>query len=292
MPQYRFRWENIDPGLLRAFVDPEVADADVVGVLRATFGARPKHPFVAELWPLLRDDWLSADPSRRERVVQRLRDAGLGRAGIDVTGADGQMAYLASCRNSATLRTVVLDEFIAMGEARSGTAGAAVVKPAPAPSSLPEVDQAAAGPALSEPQNPDELRAAIVATLQRLLHVDEVVVDDDGDIPIRWGSAVVFVRVLDELPVIRCFSFVLSGVPVTVALRDAVNEVNQTHILAHAYWVDDTVVVSADCFASPYSQAAFVNVLNAVAETADTLDDDLAARFGATAPPGSAAGYL
>lgn len=281
MPRYRFRWENLDPAVLRALAAHDGStDEERARSLRATFGARPRADFVAETWPTLRDVWLAADAARRARVVRRLRAAGLGRDDIDVATDLGQVRYLASCRNSSTLRAVVLEELIAAGEG-----GSASDAPAPGgarptePAAAPQVDEQAVATALTHPENPEQLRAQVAATLQALLQTDELLIDEDGDIPLGWGSVTVYVHVLDDAPVVRCWAVVLDGVTLTTALRDAINEINRTRWLVKALWADGLVVLTADVFASPYVGDHVVNVLRALADTADALDDELAATF-------------
>lgn len=433
MPRYRFRWENLDPSLLEALC-PDARDVEGrVERLRATYGARPKADFVAEVWPVLRDRWLPADEQRLATVVQALRGAGLGRTDIDVTTPQGCATYLQSCRNAASLRSIVLAEVIRAGEGSSaslvkrvppawpefeaslaialagltkdqflvltlkGTGrlvqfaaqgsdgmraeavsnaflqgddrltqleidallaagwraptsdasatasedpdgspnfwrewpdpvpcdevahaaiavlrdidgaphagfvqieafdahGAAVAVPALGiDAKVPAVDERAAAPLLTRPRDPDELRKAVHRVVTSLSE-DAVVFDEDGDIPISWGSARLYVRVLEELPIVRIFSPIVSGIAITSQVREAVNDVNRDRSVVRALWSDDTVVVTADLFAATFSEDNFVNVLHAVAETADELDDDFAARFTDQSPgrPGYG-GYL
>ncbi len=450
MARYRFRWEHFDNDLLRALAgDSGLADEDVLSVLRARYGARPKDDFVAATWPTLRDVWLAGDAARRASVARCLRAAGLGRADADLTTAKGQAAFLASCRNSPRLRAIVLEEFIAAGEhprpttlapkaaaawreleralasvlaaltedqfliisvkgtgreregdrrgagyyvqfaaqGRHGYRAEAVSNvflvgrerlgarqrrtlvslgwhpptnrggrprrddegspnyfvdwPATAPvaqlaelavrtlrevydvthpgslqyqafdadgrelvlpmlglkrepAEVPAVDERVVGVVPAVPQNPAELREAVGDTLRSLLDTDELIVDEDGDIPIRWGSAVVYVRVLDEIPVIRCFSTVLTDVEPTAELRDAVNDFNRSHPLVKAVWTEHAVVVASELFAVPFVADTFINLLHLLAQTADAVDDELRARFAGrpATHPSSSAGYL
>ncbi len=431
MPTYRFRWENIDPLLIEALCPEEDTHEDRISWLRASYGARPRADFIADVWPILRDTWVLPQPELRDGVIAQLREAGLGDMTVDVATADGCAEYLKSCRNATTLRSIVLDELIRAGEDSSITAkpvsndwtpfeaalatalaglaedqflilsiknpgadddaprfvrfvqfaaqgaygmrveaisneflhdadrleqpqidalradgwlaptsgagdtpetdpdgspnfwrqwenpvpmhkvahlavtalrdvygaphpgfltveaydteGNAVAVPdlqfEPTPDA-PAVDEGTAAPLLLRPTDPEELRRAVHASLTRLLQADEIVVDDDGDIPIRWGSAALYVRVLDDHPIVRIFSPILTDIVITPQVREAVNEVNRDRPLVSAMWIDDTVILVAEVFAATFSEDNFVNVLHALAETADELDDDFSTRFG------------
>ena len=55
---------------------------------------------------------------------------------------------------------------------------------------------------------------------------------------------------------------------------------NRDRLIVCAMWVDDAILLTADVFAATFSEDNFVNVLNAIAEAADELDDDFSTRFG------------
>ena len=132
----------------------------------------------------------------------------------------------------------------------------------------PAVDEGTAAPLLLRPTDPEELRRAVHASLTRLLQADEIVVDDDGDIPIRWGSAALYVRVLDDHPIVRIFSPILTDIVITPQVREAVNEVNRDRPLVSAMWIDDTVILVADVFVAAFSEDNFVNVMHDVSAVA------------------------
>jgi hypothetical protein len=144
---------------------------------------------------------------------------------------------------------------------------------------VPVVDESVVQLTLSRPQNADALRAEVMGCLGGILDTDEITVDADGDVPIRWGSAVVYVRVLEHAPVVRMVSVVLTGAAPSGALREAVNDINRDQILVRALWHDDAVLLTADMYASPFVDEHLVNVLRIVADMADALDDEMHNRF-------------
>ena len=83
--------------------------------LRSRYGEPPSAEFVTELWPVLRDGWVTREPVAREMIVEGLRAARLGKTDIKVSSRAGQMRYIRSCRMSDTLRKVVLEALITVG---------------------------------------------------------------------------------------------------------------------------------------------------------------------------------
>jgi hypothetical protein len=95
-----------------------------VAALKSTFGPEPGPDFVRVAWPVLRDRWLGADADARADVVAGLRAAGLGDHETPPRGADAQLRYLRSCRNTGRLRTTVLERFLELGERPASKPGA------------------------------------------------------------------------------------------------------------------------------------------------------------------------
>ena len=115
MPSYRFRWEQLPSRLTRRLASDLQLDGVPAAALRKAYGARPGEDFVRDAWPLLRDHWLAKDRAARRVVMTMLRERRLGNMDLPVGNRQEQIDYLRSCRNSATLRQVVIDEFRAAG---------------------------------------------------------------------------------------------------------------------------------------------------------------------------------
>ncbi|MBA3798768.1 MAG: hypothetical protein H0X18_06670 [Geodermatophilaceae bacterium] len=115
MSRYRFRWEQLPSSLTRRLARGLQLDGEPASALRKAYGTRPGDDFVRDAWPLLRDEWLAKDGPARRSVVTLLRERKLGGTDLPVGNRQEQLRYLSSCRNSATLRQVVLDELHAHG---------------------------------------------------------------------------------------------------------------------------------------------------------------------------------
>jgi hypothetical protein len=124
------------------------------------------------------------------------------------------------------------------------------------------------------------LRQQVYATLQRLLGTEELFIDDDGDIPIREGSAVVFVRVNDDPPFVQLFSPLLVEVPESLALYRRLSELTRGRYLVRFHYFDGTVVVGIDLFAEPFVSDHLGIATALLTGMADDLDSELQAEFG------------
>lgn len=111
-----FAWTNLSKSTME-----ELARAAGLRVTRAQadlterYGAIPDERLIEELWPVLREGWVRREPVARRMIVEGMRGGGLGDLSIKVRDRPGQMAYLKSCRMSATLKRVVLEALHKVG---------------------------------------------------------------------------------------------------------------------------------------------------------------------------------
>jgi len=188
MPRYRFQWANFDEELLSKLCEAlQLPAGEPAEALRARFGARPKADFVRAAWSALLDHWLASDDDSSAIIAEQLRGAELGDPSI---GND--LAYLRSCRNTKSLREAVLSVFLAAGEVTQDT------PPAEREQKRPEAPTMTPDPT-DEDRAPDfaDYVASLVA---EALGVHAVRPDADGDIPVRRGSSLSFVRAVDAQP--------------------------------------------------------------------------------------------
>jgi hypothetical protein len=126
-----------------------------------------------------------------------------------------------------------------------------------------------------------ELAPLVEQAVKGFLGTDEIVRDKDGDIPIRQGSALLFVRTMDGAPpVVRVFSLVLRGVESSQPLLEALNEINGKIMFGRVLWASGRVLVSAEVSAVGISTEQIAFVCLQIGALADHLDDELGDRFG------------
>lgn len=137
------------------------------------------------------------------------------------------------------------------------------------------------------PRN-DQLEHWLDDTLKREFDTDVLVRDEDGDIPIRRGTAMVYVSVIggdSELPLIRVFAPLLEDFAMRPDVYEALNAINRQIPFAKAV-VDaeiSQIVLAADLFVfDQMSSEQLMATIDLVGENADHFDTILQKRFGGT----------
>lgn len=127
----------------------------------------------------------------------------------------------------------------------------------------------------------DMVRAYVESMLERLTGVDRVVPDSDGDYPVRYRSALYYVRIMDDSEVtVQVFSVAVDGIDVSPELLGALNDLNCNLRFVRAFWVRGQVLIEADLIGDTVEPRGFSNACDAVASTTDHVAADLAASCG------------
>jgi hypothetical protein len=129
----------------------------------------------------------------------------------------------------------------------------------------------------------DMVRAYTESLLEQLLEVDKVHRDHDGDYPVRFRSALYYVRVdggSEDNPVVQVFATVLAEVASSAGLFEALNLINTRLRFARTFWVNDQVLIESEMPGDGLSLAGFSNSCNTVADAADFFGPRLAEEFG------------
>jgi hypothetical protein len=274
----RFDWSALPSRMLRQLQDDlGIEDADAARGLANRFGAKPTEAFVREAWKALRDRWIAKDPAVRRSVVSALRARGLGSTSIGGSSAQAEAAYLRSCRNGPSLRAIVLPHLLALGRPVTPLDP----KPAAVGPTHPDIPASAAF-------GPDELRARVREVVRSVLGVDEVLMDKDGDIPIRSQQSVTYVRVFPDVPVVRVFSPVLWDLGNPSGIEEAVNDINRTTNWVKAIWDDGTVVLFSDVVGDPLAESQLAAAINSIVHRADEVGPALQQRYGGRTAFGAA----
>jgi hypothetical protein len=289
MPRYRFSWSNLPAHLLKSLGTTLAPDGDPADSLRNRFGARPKPLFVQAAWPTLLEVWLPADPSSRQSVAEKMASLGMGRTEVSIRSKQGQLDYLRSCRNTPKLQGVVLTAFLLAGEVPQ-------LKSPPVRSVQPPQLRSAenrrqAGAVPSQPERHQEadkptsegLDKWIEMTLMEAYGLPAVQRDQDGDIPLRRGSTVLFVRPHDgKSPFLEIFAPLVLDCVMSPAVYEAVNTINLQVPMAKAVVAGDggQIVLSAQLLTNTLSTAEFLLAVDLVSHAADHFDTLLEKQFG------------
>jgi hypothetical protein len=104
--------------------------------------------------------------------------------------------------------------------------------------------------------------------------------DEDGDIPLPMGSALLYVRVSDEAPVVEMFSFVVRGEIDRERAAFEVSVLNRDTRMVKFVLLDDAVLATLHLPAAPFAARNLRSLVAAMADVVDRVDGDLAARVG------------
>ena len=280
MPRYRFSWDNLPPGLLRQLGSDLRLRPPVDQALRERYGARPEQDFVRDAWPTLIKAWLETDDESRELVVDKLQARGLGKARAPAVSAASQLYYLRSCRNSSALREAVAAIFTAFGESEDF--------PTPVPSETtaednpivtPDWQPSDSGDRADQP--PTSLTEWLGWAVAQILEVDQVNRDPDGDIRIRYGSTMCFVRGIEDPPSVRLFAPMVIDIPQTPALLADLNDINLNITVGRVVHTPaNEVLFSLELYGEQLTVEIIRASLDAATTIADHFDHQLQSRFG------------
>jgi hypothetical protein len=124
----------------------------------------------------------------------------------------------------------------------------------------------------------DKVATVIAAMLQTT--PDNLPLDTDGDIGIRSGSAMVFVRVRDNPPLVDVFSPVLTEVNASEQLYVKLADLTHRMPIGRLYCTADTVWASVPVFGRDFQASHLMLAVQVMTGLADELDDRLHGEFG------------
>lgn len=141
---------------------------------------------------------------------------------------------------------------------------------------------AATPPDQPPPEDADALREqvrTVIAAMQRTTP-DQLAADADGDIGIRAGTAMVFVKVRDNPPLVDVFSPVLTGLEPSEQLYGRLSELTNRMPVGRLYYTNQTVWASVPVFGRNFQPSHLVLAVQVMTGLADELDDRLHGEFG------------
>ena len=119
-----------------------------------------------------------------------------------------------------------------------------------------------------------DLSQMLLATLKETTGISDLDFDGDGDIGIRAGSALTFVRLIGDPPYVRIYSPILRDVEESAGICGRLNDINLSETLMRFMFRNGLIYSVADVSAAPFVSAhvaqAFVHVC-AIAGGMDSL---------------------
>ena len=278
VPRFKFQWANLPDELQRQLLPDDQNNADdFPSALKRTYGARPKDEFIRENWPILLKSWLQNDTLSSDHLASSLRALGLGESSLQ-----SNYDYLASCKNTKNLRSYALQAFLDFGErAPASSPQVEAIRQLTVVATPPEEGTSlskSAGSTLIIDGDPEsELRNKARAAVGKIFNTpaEDVFVDSDGDVSVRFGSAAVFVRVIMANPLrYSIFSPLLSGVEESPSLYEILNEINKNLIIGSMTASDSNVVLEYSVI-STITMEELSMVIDYMTDMADQYDNKL-----------------
>lgn len=141
-----------------------------------------------------------------------------------------------------------------------------------------------------KPDPRDTYRVYVQALARETLGLDpdeDLTVEANGDIPIRLGSAMYRISVLEQdPPLVRVWSRILHHVEGSAELLEEINDLNRGIVSARVFFVKDDdaatgrVVAATEIPAETMDLGDLAHACSAIASLADWVDTTLMIRFG------------
>jgi hypothetical protein len=133
---------------------------------------------------------------------------------------------------------------------------------------------------LPEETSAKDLPALLLATLKEQTALHDLMYDGDGDISLQYGSAVVFVRLVGDMPFVRCYSRVLEDIEPCEGILAHLNDLNASEPMVHFVCRGDAIFALADTCAAPFVADHVSQALEHFCAIVDGMDSLLQAQFG------------
>ncbi len=134
---------------------------------------------------------------------------------------------------------------------------------------------------------PQKIEQNLLMTIRGATGLKELKYDQNGNIGIKFGSIITFIRYKEKPPSIRFHSPLVSEVEATPELFAKLNELNSGIGSMHFFHRNDLIIAISDIPAAPFSAEHIIQTLRMFNEIADGLDDLLSGEFGGKTAFGS-----
>jgi hypothetical protein len=127
---------------------------------------------------------------------------------------------------------------------------------------------------------PVPLDQALLVTMRGITGIDDLEFDADGDISLRRGSQLIYVRILDKAQLIRIWSPLLWGVEESLALLGRLNRLNIGPGAVRFCFCEGVVFAETDADAGPLLPQHIGNSLRRFADATGGVNTLLQIEFG------------
>jgi hypothetical protein len=128
------------------------------------------------------------------------------------------------------------------------------------------------------------LQPFVEKTVAEYLGIEHVQVGEDGTIPIRSGTTIVNVRLVQgenpSRPILQVYSPMLSDLDSSPELLAKLNEVNGNLSFVRAFWTDRQVILAMELLAESLDRDQVAHAVSLVSLAGDFWDSELSKTFG------------
>ena len=130
------------------------------------------------------------------------------------------------------------------------------------------------------------LQPFVEKTVSEYLGIEKVQVWEDGTIPIRSGTTIVNVRLVQgespSHPILQVYSPMLSEIDSSPELLTKLNDVNANLTFVRAFWTDRQVILAMELLAESLDRDQVAHAVSLVSLAANFWDSELNEAFGGT----------
>jgi hypothetical protein len=139
---------------------------------------------------------------------------------------------------------------------------------------------AAATTEKSKPLTREDLLKSVRSFVADRIGVAEIQVDADGDIPLSSGTAQLYVRVLQDAPIVSVFGPVIWNIGIPTDVLETVNQMNANMRFARAFWNGKGILLSSEVLGDPLDRDELWNAVMVVAGLVAIHAPKLQERYG------------
>jgi len=135
-------------------------------------------------------------------------------------------------------------------------------------------------PKLVDSDGEESLQDQLLNALREVSGLDSLAFDQDGDVGIRFSSAIVYARLIDDPSFVRIYSPILRGVDECPRLYERLNELNIDLRLIRFVYRNGTVFGVADIPSTPFISIHVTDAFVRLCSVADAYGGQLQEEFG------------
>lgn len=126
------------------------------------------------------------------------------------------------------------------------------------------------------------LSEVVTTVVSALLHTSpqHLSIDDSGEISVRAGSAMVFIKPTESPAIVDVYSPLLTDIDANERIYREVSELTRRLPIGRLYYADQTIWASVPVYGRDFQPRHLMLAVESMTRLADELDDRLQAKFG------------